>query len=77
MRAIYLRFADEPQALAALADQTPLARDDVGTVWRDDAGTPIALDGWHVNLIVEGNTPESLAPFVVAPVNPMRRFAGY
>lgn len=70
---IYLRFLDEAEAAARLADYTPVARDDVGSVVQDDVPQP----GWHVNLMVEGALPWALQPFVVTPAAPYRRFAGY
>jgi hypothetical protein len=74
MRAVYLRFADQAAADAAMSTYEPLARDDVGTVFDD--GVPES--GYHVNLVVEdGPLPDAVQPFEVFPTTPMRRFAGF
>jgi hypothetical protein len=47
----------------------------------DDEGYPIVitpatkLDGWHVNIILDGKLPEVLSDYVVTPSNPHRVFA--
>jgi len=35
---------------------------------------PIKIDGYHVNIIKEGDLPEALQEFVVEPKNPHRVF---
>ncbi|MFJ3259648.1 hypothetical protein ACIPK7_05295 [Pseudomonas sp. NPDC086581] len=36
----------------------------------NEAPAPVRIDGWHVNLRLDGNLPESLKPFEVHPVTP-------
>jgi hypothetical protein len=36
---------------------------------------PTKKDGYHINIILEGNLPEELQEFVVTPENPHRVFA--
>ncbi len=80
MTPIYLRFASEAEALGALEGAAYAARDNIGTLYlpapSEDAD-PVPLEGWHVNLIVDGDLPEALVPFAVVPHAPQRRFAGY
>lgn len=64
--------------------------DIIGTIYNNDAiyemnedGYPVvvseatSVDGWHVNLIIDGNLPESLREFSLnpPPVTPRRVFA--
>jgi hypothetical protein len=57
------------------------ALDPVGTIWTpgtvDAQGNqltaPVALQGWHVNLI--GAVPSSAAQYVIDPASPVRVFA--
>ena len=72
----YLRFASQAEAEAVLSGVDLAARDDVGEILPDE-DHPSPLDGWHVNIIVDGDLPDALAPFVVTPATPLRRFAGY
>ncbi len=37
----------------------------------------IPQEGWHVNMLVPDETPESLVPYVVVPNTPRRIFAGW
>lgn len=74
MTPIYLKFPDAETAAQALAGYEPAARDDVGVI---TIGENKTLDGWHVNLIVIGDLPEALRPYVVVPKAPARRFAGF
>ena len=62
--------------------------DMVGEIYNNDAVIEISedgtvtiispatkLDGWHVNIILEGELPEALQPYVITPQNPYRVFA--
>lgn len=62
--------------------------DIIGTIYNNDAvfdineeGYPVviseatSIDGWHVNLILEGKLPESLEEYALVPRNPHRIFA--
>lgn len=62
--------------------------DVVGEIYNNDAVTgvneegyptiitpPTKLDGWHVNMILQGGLPETLQEFVVTPQSPYRVFA--
>jgi len=65
--------------------------DIVGEIWNDDGvyetdeetgeitvvSEPTKKDGWHVNIILASDLPEELQEFVVEPVTPNRRFAGF
>lgn len=61
--------------------------DIVGDIYNDDATTELSEDGmmyyltpptkkngYHVNIIKEGDLPEALANYVVDPLNPYRVF---
>lgn len=72
----YLRFSSQAEADAALVGLDLAARDDVGEFLPDE-DHPSPPSGWHVNVIVDGALPDALAPFVVTPSTPQRRFAGY
>lgn len=87
-----LRFPDEPTARAALAQYVGAdgwivashahALDPIGVLYEpgeyDAEGNvivePAPLAGWHVNLV--GEVPEAALPYVVAPGEPMRVWAG-
>jgi hypothetical protein len=59
--------------------------DIVGEIWNDDGvydketfeliDPPTKKDGWHVNIILEGELPEELKKFAVIPKKPYRVFA--
>jgi hypothetical protein len=64
--------------------------DIVGEIWNNDGvysepdletgeitviTPPTKKDGWHVNVILEGELPEGLRNYVVEPQNPYRVFA--
>jgi hypothetical protein len=59
--------------------------DIVGEIYNNDAKydsntfelitPPTKKEGWHVNVILEGELPEELKKFVVTPQNPYRVFA--
>lgn len=78
----YLKFPDEPAALAVLEGLELLAVDHVGVIHTvtptDDPEAPLIaeLEGWHVNVraadLVEALEPHKLAP---APVTPVRVWA--
>ena len=65
--------------------------DIVGEIWNDDGvyetdeetgeisviSEATKKDGWHVNVILASDLPEELQEFVVEPVTPSRRFAGF
>lgn len=79
MKPAYLKFADEAEAAKVLDGLDLAARDDVGVIYPPmaDDKQPEPLDGWHVNVMLEGDVPESLQPYVVTPDTPARRFAGW
>ena len=72
----YLRFSSRAEADGALDGLDLAARDDVGEILPDE-DNPSPPEGWHVNIIVDGDLPDALPPFVVTPATPLRRFAGY
>jgi len=59
--------------------------DIVGDIWNDDGvydeetgetiTPPTKKDGYHINIILQGNLPEELQEFVVSPQHPYRVFA--
>jgi hypothetical protein len=59
--------------------------DIIGEIYNDDSvydnetgeiiTPPTKKDGYHINIILEGNLPEELQEFVVTPENPHRVFA--
>jgi hypothetical protein len=59
--------------------------DIVGEIYRNDGvydletgeaiTPPTKLDGWHINIILQGGLPEALKEFIVTPNNPYRVFA--
>jgi len=65
--------------------------DIVGEIWNDDGvyetdeetgeitviSEPTKKDGWHVNIILASDLPEELQEFVVEPITPNRKFAGF
>lgn len=65
--------------------------DIVGEIWNDDGEYEInqetgevtvikeatKKDGWHVNIILSAELPETLQDYVVEPETPSRRFAGF
>jgi hypothetical protein len=74
---LYLKFADEAEALAALEDYTGSV-DIIGVISNVDNTEPenpvvTPLDGWHVN--TRGPMPDTLKPFEVFPVQPRRIWA--
>ena len=36
---------------------------------------PTKMDGWHINIILQGELPQSLQEFIVTPSSPYRVFA--
>ena len=72
----YLRFASQAEADQVLDGVDLAARDDVGEPQPDEEH-PTPPSGWHVNVIIDGDVPEVLQPYVVTPATPARRFAGY
>lgn len=71
---LYLKFADEAEATAALEDY-PGAVDVIGIIYQQAAEDepPVALDGWHVN--TRGPMLEALIPYAVHPEHPVRVWA--
>ena len=79
---LYLKFADETEATAALTDYTG-SIDIIGVIYKptgvmiqtDEGEVPemAAVDGWHVN--TRGPMPEALLPFSVQPQHPVRVWA--
>ena len=80
---LYLKFADETEATAALEDYTG-SIDIIGVIFKpsDEVGTdadgnevPVmtAIPGWHVN--TRGPMPEALLLFSVQPQHPVRVWA--
>lgn len=80
---LYLKFADEAEATAALTDYTG-SIDIIGVIFKpsDEVGTdadgnevPVmtAIPGWHVN--TRGPMPAELLPFSVLPAQPVRIWA--
>jgi hypothetical protein len=59
--------------------------DIVGEIWNDDGvydeetfeviTPPTKMDGWHINIILQGGLPEELQEFIVTPNSPYRVFA--
>lgn len=79
---LFLRFADEAEATAALTDYTG-SIDIIGTIYKP-TGVMIETDegeveevapipGWHVN--TRGPMPAELLPFSVLPAQPVRIWA--
>jgi hypothetical protein len=66
---ICLRFANEQEADDVLNSLIPEAIDVIGAI-HDDVGSQIP--GWHVNLILNEDIPESLNSFVIYPATPYR-----
>ena len=79
---LYLKFADEAEATAALTDY-PGSIDIIGTIYKptgvmletDEGEVPevAAIPGWHVN--TRGPMPAELLPFSVLPAQPVRIWA--
>ena len=79
---LYLKFADEAEATAALTDY-PGSIDIIGTIYKptgvilqtDEGEVPevAAITGWHVN--TRGPMPDALLPFSVLPAQPVRVWA--
>jgi hypothetical protein len=81
---------DETEKVVYRIPDVPGDIDIVGEIYNNDAvysdpdpetgeitiiTPPTKLDGWHVNIILEGELPEVLQEFVVTPQNPYRVFA--
>lgn len=59
--------------------------DIVGEIYNDDGvydeetfeviTPPTKMDGWHINIVLQGGLPETLQEFAVSPNNPYRVFA--
>lgn len=89
----YLRsFEEDEQTITYYTvGDTPGSIDIVGEIWNDDGvyetdpetgeltviSEPTKKDGWHVNIILAADLPESLQQYIVEPVTPSRRFAGF
>ena len=84
MTDLYLKFADEAEALAALFEdgrsKYQMAIDIIGTIYKPtgvmlDADTPemTAVPGFHVN--TRGEAPEELLPYSINPTQPVRVWA--
>jgi hypothetical protein len=79
---LYLRFADEAEATALLADY-PGSIDIIGIIYKptgeviktDEGEVPemAPIPGWHVN--TRGPMPKALLPFSVIPEHPVRVWA--
>jgi hypothetical protein len=79
---LYLRFADEAEATAALEGYTG-SIDVIGVIYKptgvmldtDEGAVPemAPIPGWHVN--TRGPMPEALLPFSVIPEHPVRVWA--
>jgi hypothetical protein len=82
-------FEDEEQPYYAVKDQIGDI-DIIGDIWNDDGvysepdpetgemtviTPPTKMEGYHVNIILEGALPEALQEFVVTPSSPYRVFA--
>ena len=80
---------DLPQDYYAVKDQIGDI-DIIGDIWNDDGvysepdpetgeieviTPPTKMEGYHVNIILEGALPEALQEFVVTPSSPYRVFA--
>jgi hypothetical protein len=76
---LYLRFTDEDEATAALADY-PGSVDVIGTIYKPtgvmldtdegEVAEMAAIEGWHAN--TRGPMLESLMAFAVEPERPVR-----
>ena len=79
---LYLKFSDEAEATAALADY-PGSIDIIGIIYKPtgeviktdegEVAEMAPLAGWHVN--TRGPMPEALLPFSVIPEHPVRVWA--
>jgi len=82
-------FEDVEQTYYAVKDQIGDI-DIIGDIWNDDGvysepdpengeitliTPPTKMEGYHVNIILEGALPEALQEFVVTPSSPYRVFA--
>jgi len=81
-------FEGETHIYYAVKDQVGDI-DIIGEIWNDDGvyeedpetfeiitvTPPTKMDGWHVNIILEGALPEALQEFIVTPQKPYRVFA--
>jgi hypothetical protein len=82
-------FEDVEQTYYAVKDQIGDI-DIIGDIWNDDGvysepdpetgeieviTPPTKMEGYHVNIILEGALPEALQEFVVTPLSPYRVFA--
>jgi hypothetical protein len=82
-------FEDEEQTYYAVKEQVGDI-DIVGDIWNNDGvysepdpengeitliTPPTKMEGYHVNIILEGALPEALQEFVVTPSSPYRVFA--
>jgi len=81
LRDLRLRLPDEAAWLALDFDRTPgvVEIDEIGTFYDPPAepdGTPIELEGWHVNIRCRDDRDLSaLDPWLVSPVTPRRVWA--
>ena len=80
-----------PNIITITVGDIPGGIDIVGEIWNDDGvyetdeetgeisviSEATKKDGWHVNVILASDLPEELQEFVVEPVTPSRRFAGF
>jgi len=89
----YLRTYEEDEEVRIFytVGDIPGGIDIVGEIWNDDGvyetdedtgelsviSEPTKKDGWHVNIILASDLPEELQEFVVEPITPNRRFAGF
>lgn len=77
-------FDGETHTYYAVKDQVGDI-DIVGEIWNSDGvydeetmeviTPPTKMDGWHVNIILDGELPEVLQEFLVTPNTPYRVFA--
>lgn len=79
MKAIYLKFPS-PVDLSEYEgrDVEGISVDIVGTLYNyvDENTPPVALDGWHVNMLVPDDF-DVFAEWEVSPTSPRRVFAGW
>ena len=77
-------FDDVEQTFYAVTDQVGDI-DIVGEIYNDDGvydeetfeviTPPTKMDGYHINIILQGGLPEALQEFIVTPNSPYRVFA--
>ena len=89
----YLRTFEENEESRSYytVGDTPGGIDVVGEIWNDDGvyetdeetgeitviSEPTKKDGWHVNVILVGELPETLVGYIVEQETPNRVFAGF